>query len=76
MEFTYLRVADIAMNSELVDGQRKVSVLYGFDGSERSNAVLSAIGLTGADAQKTENGVNYFTSDMLNNKPIWSRACI
>ena len=68
VEFTYLRVADIAMNSELVDGQRKVSVLYGFDGSERSNAVLSAIGLTGADAHKTENGVNYFTSDMLNNK--------
>ena len=31
-------------------------------------AVLSAIGLTNADAHKTENGVNYFTSDMLNNK--------
>ena len=68
VEFTYLRVADIAMNNELVDGQRQVGVLYGFDGSERSNAVLSAIGLTGADAHKTDNGVNYFTSDMLNNK--------
>ena len=68
VEFTYLRVADIAMNSELVDGQRKVSVLYGFDGSERSNAALSAIGLTGADTHKTEGGINYFTSDMLNNK--------
>lgn len=68
VEFTYLRVADITMNSEVVDGQRQVGVLYGFDGSERSNAVLSAIGLTGADAHKTENGVNYFTSDMLNNK--------
>ena len=68
VEFTYLRVADIAMNSELVDGQRKVSVLYGFDGSERSNAVLSAIGLTGADTHKTEGGINYFTSDVLNNK--------
>ena len=68
VEFTYLRVADIAMNNELVDGQRQVGVLYGFDGSERSSAVLSAIGLTGADAHKTENGVNYFTSDMLNNK--------
>ena len=68
VEFTYLRVADIAMNNELVDGQRKVSVLYGFDGSERSNAALSAIGMTGADAHKTDNGVNYFTSDMLNNK--------
>ena len=68
VEFTYLRVADIAMNNELLDGQRHVGVLYGFDGSERSNAVLSAIGLTNADAHKTENGVNYFTSDMLNNK--------
>ena len=68
VEFTYLRVADITMNSEVVEGQRQVGVLYGFDGSERSNAVLSAIGLTGADAHKTENGVNYFTSDMLNNK--------
>jgi len=68
VEFTYLRVADITMNNELLDGQRHVGVLYGFDGSERSNAVLSAIGLTAADAHKTENGVNYFTSDMLNNK--------
>ena len=68
VEFTYLRVADITMNSEAVESQRQVGVLYGFDGSERSNAVLSAIGLTAADAHKTESGVNYFTSDMLNNK--------
>ena len=68
VEFTYLRAADIAMNNELVDGQRQVGVLYGFDSSDRSTTVLSAIGLTGADAHKTENGVNYFTSDMLNNK--------
>ena len=68
VEFTYLRVADATMNNELADGQRQVGVLYGFDSSERSNAVLSATGLTGADAHKTDNGVNYFTSDMLNNK--------
>ena len=68
VEFTYLRVADIAMNNELVESQRRVGVLYGFDTSDRSNAVLSAIGLTNADAHKTENGVNYFTSDMLNNE--------
>lgn len=68
VEFTYLRVADIAMNNELVDGQRQVGVLYGFDSSERSNAALSAIGLTAADAHKTAGGINYFTSDMLNNK--------
>ena len=68
VEFTYLRVADITMNNELVDGQRQVGVLYGFDNSDRSSAVLSAIGLTATDAHKTDNGVNYFTSDMLNNK--------
>ena len=68
VEFTYIRVADVTMNNEVVGGQRQVGVLYGFDNSERSNAVLSAIGLTAADAHKTEGGVNYFTSDMLNNK--------
>ena len=68
VEFTYLRVADIAMNNELLDGQRHVGVLYGFDNSDRSTAVLSAIGLTGADAHKIDNGINYFTSDVLNNK--------
>ena len=68
VEFTYLRVADVTMNNELMDGQRRVGVLYGFDSSERSNAILSAIGLTAADAHKTEGGINYFTSDMLNNK--------
>ena len=68
VEFTYLRVADIAMNNELADGQRQVGVLYGFDSSDRSTAVLSAISLTAADAHKTDNGINYFTSDMLNNK--------
>ena len=70
VEFTYLRIADITMNNELADGQRQVGVLYGFDGSERSNAVLSAIGLTAADAHNTEGGINYFTSDALNNKLV------
>ena len=68
VEFTYLRIADITMNNELADGQRQVGVLYGFDSSDRSNTVLSAVGLTAADAHKTDNGINYFTSDMLNNK--------
>ena len=68
VEFTYLRVADITMNSEVVDGQRQVGVLYGFDNSNRSTAVLSAIGLTGAEAHKSEGGINYYTSDALNNK--------
>ena len=68
VEFTCLRVADVTMSNEVVDGQRTVDVLYGFDNSDCSNAVLSAIGLTAADAHKTAGGINYFTSDMLNNK--------
>ena len=68
VEFTYLKVADVTMSNEVVDGQRQVGVLYGFDNSERSNAVLSAIGLATSDAHKTEGGINYFTSDALNNK--------
>ena len=68
VEFTYLRVADVTTSNELLEGQRQVGVLYGFDSSGRSTAVLSAIGLTAADAHKTAGGINYFTSDMLNNK--------
>ena len=68
VEFTYLKVADVTMSNEVVDGQHQVGVLYGFDSSDRSNAVLSAIGLTAADAHKAEGGINYFTSDALNNK--------
>ena len=68
VEFTYLKVADVTMSNEVVDGQHQVGVLYGFDGSERSNAVLSTIGLTDADAHKTEGGINYYTRDALNNK--------
>ena len=68
VEFTYLRIADITMNNEAVEGQRQVGVLYGFDNSDRSTAVLSAIGLTASDAHKTKGDVNYFTSDALNNK--------
>ena len=62
VEFTYLRVADIAMNNELVNGQRQVGVLYGF----AEDTVLQAIGLTAADAHKSENGIRYYTSDKLN----------
>ena len=68
VEFTYLRIADVTTSNELLDGQRQVGVLYGFDSSDRSTAVLSAIGMTNADAHKTDNGINYFTSDVLNNK--------
>ena len=78
VEFTYLRVADIAMNNELVDGQRQVGVLYGF----AEGTVLQAIGLTAADAHKSENGTRYYTADKLNKAMSdaltanWSRGSI
>lgn len=41
VEFTYLRVADITMNNELVNGQRQVGVLYaGLWSSERISEML------------------------------------
>ena len=65
VEFTYLRVADVTTSNDLLDGRRRVGVLYGFDGAD---AVLPAIGVTAADAHKSENGKNYYTSDVLNGK--------
>lgn len=61
VEFTYLRVADVATHNE----GGSIHVLYGFDSG---SAVLTAIGTAAADAHKSENGKNYYTSDLLNNK--------
>ena len=38
------------------------TVLYGF----AEDTVLQAIGLTAADAHKSENGTRYYTADKLN----------
>ena len=62
VEFSYLRVASISTYSQRESGQCKVGVLYGF----ADDAVLQAIGLTAADAHKSENGIRYYTSDKLN----------
>lgn len=62
VEFTYLRVASISTYSQRESGQYKVGVLYGF----ADDAVLRAIGLTAADAHKSENGTRYYTADKLN----------
>lgn len=62
VEFSYLRVASISTYSQRESGQYKVGVLYGF----ADDAVLQAIGLTAADAHKSENGIRYYTSDKLN----------
>ncbi len=61
VEFTYLKVADVATHNE--DGS--IHVLYGFDSG---NTVLTTIGAAAADAHKTAGGKSYFTSDVLTNK--------
>ncbi len=62
VEFTYLRVADIAAYNSDENGEHKVTTLYGFT----DTAFLSAIGLETSSAHHTENGVLYFTSEALN----------
>lgn len=66
VEFTCLRVADIALHTEQDDSGSKIITLYGFADNESTNAVLSAIGLSASEAYSSENGVFYFTSDSIN----------
>ena len=61
VEFTYLRVADVATHNE----GGSIHVLYGFDSG---STVLTAIGAAAADAHKAAGGKSYFASDVLNNK--------
>ena len=71
VEFTYLRVADITMFSDLVDGESVNKVLYGVKGTEQDMAWLTALGLSASDAYapatKTVDGTTwyYYESDTL-----------
>ena len=71
VEFSYLRVADIAMFSDLVEGESVTKVLYGVKGTEQDMAFLSALGLSANDcyapATKTADGATwyYYESDTL-----------
>ena len=62
VEFTILRVADITAYSAEADGEQQVTTLYGFTDS----AFLSAVGLDTADAHHAEDGIAYYSSDVLN----------
>lgn len=66
VEFTYLRVADIALHTEQDDNGSKIIPLCGFADNESTNTVLSAIGLSASEAYSNENSVFYFTSDSIN----------
>ena len=73
VEFSYLRVADITMFSDLVNGESVNKVLYGVPGNEQDMAWLTALGLSAADAYapatKTVDGTTwyYYESDTLIN---------
>ena len=71
VEFSYLRVADITMFSDLVNGESVNKVLYGVPGNEQDMAWLTALGLSAADAYvpatKVVDGTTwyYYESDTL-----------
>ncbi len=71
VEFSYLRVADITMFSDLVNGESINKVLYGVPGNEEDMTWLTALGLTAADsyapATETVDGTTwyYYESDTL-----------
>ena len=64
VEFSYLRVADITMFSDLVNGESVTKVLYGVKGTEQEMAWLTALGLSAADAYapatKTVEGTTWY----------------
>ena len=70
VEFSYLKVADICTYDETeANGVHKDMVLYKFDDS-KSSALLSAIGLSNADAYPVtsayaQTGFHFFESDTL-----------
>ena len=71
VEFTYLKVADIATYVETENGTENAMVLYGIVPSDASDDFLEAIGLSQDEryegADKTESGVTtyYYRSDVL-----------
>jgi len=65
VEFTYLKVADIATHSvvDSTTGAAAIQVIYGLNSI--TNTTFVSLGLDTADAIKTENGLTYYTSDTL-----------
>lgn len=64
VKFTYLKVADITTFTNTVSSTHTTQVQYGF--STAGAAILPAIGLATTDAVRSAGGVNYFTSEQLN----------
>lgn len=67
VKFTYLKVADITdQTTEPEEGKADVSLLYGMVASDKTAALLTALGLSYADAYTSSGSTYYYTSDVLN----------
>lgn len=64
VKFTYVKVADITTFTGMVGEVRTMQVQYGFDSSGAT--MLSVLGLNAADAVRTVNSINYYTSEQIN----------
>lgn len=73
VEFTYLKIADIATFSQPESGKERVEVLYGIPVNDNTTKLLKAIGVSATDryvpADQTVDGtgIQYFRSDVLVN---------
>lgn len=63
--FTYTKVADVTTYSALEADGYKDMVLYAMPDNAKTAQFLAALGLSAADAYRTDDGNLYFTSDVL-----------
>ena len=67
VKFTYLKVADISNQTTAPEeGKADISLLYGMSANDKTAALLTAIGLSYADAYTNDGTTYYYTSDLLN----------
>ena len=67
VKFTYLKVADVGnLTTQPEDGKADVSLLYAMPATDKTAALLSALGLSDQNAYTSEGATYYFTSDVLN----------
>ena len=67
VKFTYLKVADVGnLTTQPEDGKADVSLLYAMPATDKTAALLSALGLSYQNAYTSEGTTYYFTSDVLN----------
>ncbi|MGM9524560.1 MAG: SpaH/EbpB family LPXTG-anchored major pilin [Faecousia sp.] len=67
VQFTYLKVAGIGnQTTQPEEGNADVSLLYGMTASDKTAALLTALGLSYDDAYTNDGTTYYYTADKLN----------